>query len=68
MRTVCGSKEVQSPFTSAARSSRSVSWPVPCLSTALKRGKREASASEREAPDGGGAGVAGGRERGGERP
>lgn len=27
--TVCGSKEDQSPFTSAARSSFSVRWPVP---------------------------------------
>ena len=43
MRTVWGSKEVKSPLTRAERSSSSVSWPVPFLSTALKRGKRAAS-------------------------
>ena len=41
--TVCGSKLVKSPFTSAARSSFSVNWPVPDLSTALNSGNKEAS-------------------------
>lgn len=63
--TVCGSKLVQSPLTNAAFNSFSDSCPVPVLSTALKSGNREASALLDRPP---GAGVGGGRERGGERP
>ena len=59
MRTVCGSKLVKSPLTSALPSSFSDSWPLPFLSTALKRGNSEAS----ELLLGfGGAGVGGGRD------
>jgi len=58
--TVCGSKEDQSPFTSAARSSFSVRWPVPSLSTALKRGQRAGSAPLGGAGDGGGLETGGG--------
>lgn len=61
--TVCESKLVKSPFTSALPSSLSLNWPVPLLSTALKRGKSEASALEL-----GGAGVPGGLDWGGGRP
>lgn len=56
---------MKSPFTSAARSSFSVSWPVPDLSTALKSGKMEASWL---LPALGGAGVGGGLDIGGDRP
>ena len=58
MLTVCGSKEVKSPLTSAELSSFSESWPVPVVSTALKRGKSDALPGEV------GWGVAGGREGG----
>ncbi len=61
--TVCGSNWVKSPLTSAFPNSRSVNWPVPLLSTALNKGKREASALLL----GPGAGVPGGRDGGGGR-
>lgn len=54
---------MKSPFTSALPSSRSVKYPAPFASTALKSGKREASMALLV-----GAGVPGGREWGGERP
>lgn len=60
---VWGSNAVQSPFTNAIFSSVSDNCPFPLLSTALKRRKREASALLLRP----GAGVAGGREMGGER-
>lgn len=63
--TVCKSKLVKSPFTSAFPSSLSVSCPVPLLSTALNNGNREASALLLLAP---GAGVGGGRDGRGGRP
>lgn len=56
MRTVCGSKGLQSPFTSAVFSSASVRAPLPSLSTAPKS-LHSASLSF---PSRGGAGVGGG--------
>lgn len=61
--TVCGSKLVKSPLTSAFPSSRSVNWPTPATSTALKSGKSDASALLLPGP-----GVPGGRDGGGGRP
>jgi hypothetical protein len=57
--TVCKSKLVKSPFTSAFPNSLSVNCPVPLLSTALKSGKSDALALLLVPP---GAGVGGGRD------
>ena len=61
--TVCRSKLVKSPLTSAFPSSLSVNRPTPAPSTALKSGNSEASALLLP-----GAGVPGGRDGGGGRP
>lgn len=63
--TVCGSKAVKSPLTNAVLSSFSDNCAVPALSTALKSGNRERSALLLRPV---GAGVGGGREKGGGLP
>ena len=63
--TVCKSKLVQSPLTSAAPNSLSDNCPLPSLSTALNNGKSDASVALLLPL---GTGVPGGLDCGGDRP